>query len=96
MHGVFEGNRESPDRISRIKSSRIAMITIETIVNKLNSVPETLLIEVLSFIRDTKSKSAQISKPSDFQRIAGLHEGQILISDDFNDSLPDEFWLGNE
>lgn len=29
------------------------------------------------------------------QRIAGLHRGQIWMSDDFDEPLPDEFWLGN-
>lgn len=29
-------------------------------------------------------------------RIAGLHTGEIWISDDFDDPLPDEFWLGQE
>ncbi len=33
------------------------MITVETIVNELNSMPEPLLAEVLSFIRATKNKS---------------------------------------
>ena len=28
------------------------------------------------------------------QRIAGLHEGAIWTSDDFDAELPDEFWLG--
>jgi hypothetical protein len=68
----------------------------EEIVSELTLAPETLLIEVLSFIRATKNKSIQLSKSTDFHRVAGLHEGQIWISDDFNDSLPDEFWLGNE
>jgi antitoxin (DNA-binding transcriptional repressor) of toxin-antitoxin stability system len=27
-------------------------------------------------------------------RIAGLHEGQSWVSEDFNDPLPDEFWAG--
>ncbi len=27
-------------------------------------------------------------------RIAGLHQGAISTSDDFNDPLPDDFWLG--
>ena len=31
-----------------------------------------------------------------FQRVAGLHDGQIWISDDFNDPLPDQFWLGDD
>jgi hypothetical protein len=30
------------------------------------------------------------------QRMPGLHEGQGWISDDFNDPLPDDFWLGAE
>ncbi len=27
-------------------------------------------------------------------RIAGLHEGQGWVSEDFDDPLPDEFWAG--
>jgi antitoxin (DNA-binding transcriptional repressor) of toxin-antitoxin stability system len=30
------------------------------------------------------------------QRVAGLHEGAIWISDDFDEPLPDEFWTGNK
>lgn len=30
------------------------------------------------------------------RRIAGLHEGAMQLSDDFNAPLPDDFWLGNE
>ena len=29
-------------------------------------------------------------------RVAGLHLGAIWTSDDFDEPLPDEFWLGNE
>ncbi len=29
-------------------------------------------------------------------RIAGLHSGAISTSDDFDQPLPDEFWLGTE
>jgi prevent-host-death family protein len=28
-------------------------------------------------------------------RVAGLNPGAIWISDDFDESLPDKFWLGN-
>jgi hypothetical protein len=72
------------------------MVTIETIVSELNSVPEPLLAEVLSFIRAAKSKTLRSPKHSGFRRVAGLHEGQIWMSDDFNDPLPDEFWLGDD
>ncbi|MCO5196363.1 MAG: toxin-antitoxin (TA) system antitoxin [Anaerolineae bacterium] len=30
------------------------------------------------------------------KRVAGLHEGAIWTSEDFDDPLPDEFWLGVE
>lgn len=29
-------------------------------------------------------------------RVAGLGEGSIWTSDDFDDPLPDEFWFGDE
>jgi antitoxin (DNA-binding transcriptional repressor) of toxin-antitoxin stability system len=30
------------------------------------------------------------------QRIAGLHPGSMRMSEDFDDPLPDSFWLGEE
>ncbi|MCX7045472.1 MAG: toxin-antitoxin (TA) system antitoxin [Candidatus Sumerlaeota bacterium] len=30
------------------------------------------------------------------KRIAGLGKGEGWISDDFDEPLPDEFWLGND
>jgi antitoxin (DNA-binding transcriptional repressor) of toxin-antitoxin stability system len=30
------------------------------------------------------------------QRVAGLGSGTTWVSDDFDDPLPDEFWLGDE
>ena len=58
------------------------MIAVETIVNELNSMPEHLLAEVLSFIRAAKNKSVQPSQQLGFHRVAGLHEGQIKITGD--------------
>jgi len=29
------------------------------------------------------------------KRVAGLHAGAIWTSEDFDESLPDEFWTGN-
>lgn len=29
-------------------------------------------------------------------RVAGLNPGAIWVSDDFDEPLPDEFWLGEE
>lgn len=30
------------------------------------------------------------------KRVAGLNRGAILMSDDFDEPLPDEFWTGTE
>ena len=70
------------------------MITIETIIRELDSAPEPLLLAVLDFIQSTKAKITQVSNQSSPPRIPGLHKGEIWMSEDFNDSLPDEFWLG--
>ncbi len=34
--------------------------------------------------------------PPKKQRVPGLNRGTIKLSEDFNDPLPDEFWLGIE
>ena len=34
--------------------------------------------------------------PSKKTRVAGLNRGTIWTSDDFDEPLPDEFWLGQE
>lgn len=43
-------------------------------------------------IEDATSEPETQPKP----RIAGLHEGMGWMSDDFDDELPDSFWLGEE
>ena len=37
-----------------------------------------------------------IGPPFVTSRVAGLHQSAIQMSDDFDDPLPDEFWLGKE
>jgi antitoxin (DNA-binding transcriptional repressor) of toxin-antitoxin stability system len=64
---------------------------------------ETTLADLLSLAREgneiiiTKDDKpiAKLS-PLSKKRIAGLHEGMMRMSDDFNNPLPDEFWLGKE
>ena len=34
--------------------------------------------------------------PTPKPRVGGLHRGMTKMSDDFNDPLPDSFWLGEE
>ena len=72
------------------------MTILETIVSELTSAPEPLLEKVLNFIQSTKVNSTSVFDASDTPRIADLHKGQIWMSEDFNDPLPDEFWLGED
>jgi len=41
-----------------------------------------------------KSTSVEIEQSPLKQRVFGLHQGIGWMSDDFNDPLTDEFWLG--
>lgn len=72
------------------------MTTFETIVRELASVPEPLLLRVLSFIRLVKGSAALTTDSSHAPRIPGLHKGQVWMSEDFNNALPDSFWLGDD
>jgi hypothetical protein len=62
------------------------------VVNQLNADDRARLRQYLD--NDTQET---ISHPST-RRIAGLHEhlGHAWVSDDFDDPLPDSFWLGSD
>jgi hypothetical protein len=77
--------------------------TKELIVNELESTSEELLSEVLQFIKSMKyqHQDSSIAIPQSGgnantprQRTPNLERGKIVMSDDFNDPLPDTFWLG--
>lgn len=72
------------------------MTTFETIVRELASAPEPLLLRVLNFIRLVKGSSTLEPEASYTPRIPGLHAGEVWISEDFNEPLPDSFWLGDD
>jgi Protein of unknown function (DUF2281) len=68
--------------------------TKELIVNELESTPEDLLSEVLQFVKSIKRKQPISIANTARQRMPNLEQGKIVISDDFNEPLPDSFWLG--
>lgn len=37
-----------------------------------------------------------VTMPKKKKRVAGLNQGMIWTSEDFDEPLPDEFWLGKE
>jgi hypothetical protein len=67
------------------------------IVNELVSTSEDIRSEVLQFIKSIKHQHQKASialSNTPRRRIANLEQGKIVMSDDFNGSLPDAFWLG--
>jgi hypothetical protein len=80
--------------------------TKELIISELDSTSEELLSEVLQFIKSIKHQHQDSSiailqsggnantNNTPRQRTPNLERGKILMSDDFNDPLPDAFWLG--
>ncbi|WP_310417055.1 hypothetical protein [Chamaesiphon sp. OTE_8_metabat_110] len=67
------------------------MTTLEKIVHELASVPEALLVEVLNSIQVAKSNASEFEKKLVITRTPGLHQGQIWMSEDFNEPLSIEF-----
>ena len=80
------------------------MVTKTIDIGKMKAFKEYLLsvleqdTEIILTEGDTPlAKLTQVEKPSQAtgQRIAGLHPGHWM-SDDFDEPLPDEFWLGDD
>jgi Protein of unknown function (DUF2281) len=74
------------------------MSTIESIVQELEKIPEPMQLSVLAFIHSLDaSATPENHHPSELPpRILGLNRGAMKMSDDFDETLPDEFWLGEE
>ncbi len=68
---------------------------IESIIRELEKIPEQMQLSVLAFIRSLDGSATLDRHPSELPpRILGLNHGAMKISDDFDEPLPDEFWLG--
>jgi hypothetical protein len=68
--------------------------TKELILSELESTSEDLLAEVLRFVKSIKLQQHTSSATTARQRTPNLEQGKIIMSDDFNEPLPDAFWLG--
>jgi hypothetical protein len=71
--------------------------TPETLLNQLQALPPEQRQQVVDFMEFLTQKYAHLPTPDHLTsspRVLGLQAGQGWISPDFNDPLPDEFWLG--
>jgi hypothetical protein len=69
-----------------------ALNLTETLIAKFKS----LSLEQQQTLLDFAEFLAQKHTPAqpNQQRVLGLNQGEIWMSEDFNDPLPDEFWIG--
>lgn len=76
------------------------MTTVDDViaVARLLSPAEKLeVIQALSHeLQQQYAHTTAVSSPTAAQRIAGLDKGTFWMSEDFDDELPDEFWLGSD
>ncbi|MEO1375823.1 MAG: DUF2281 domain-containing protein [Cyanobacteria bacterium J06635_10] len=71
----------------------------ETLIAKLQSLsPEQqqTLLDFAEFLVQKHTQPQPIQTQPVQQRILGLNKGEIWMSEDFNEPLPDEFWMGEE
>jgi hypothetical protein len=73
-------------------TSQVVDITSELIAKFQTLAPEQQQ-QVLDFVEFLAQKYAQTQKPPE-KRVFDLNKGEIWMSDDFNDTLPDEWWMG--
>lgn len=66
--------------------------TLEDLLLLLHTNTEVLLTKGDRVI--ARLAKAEDTPPVSQPRVAGLHAGTTWVSDDFDDPLPDEFWLG--
>jgi hypothetical protein len=56
-------------------------------VRGLSAAQQQAVLDFAAFLRQQSGSAAK-------ERIPGLHPGAFVVSDDFDDPLPDSFWLG--
>ncbi|MGD1912346.1 MAG: DUF2281 domain-containing protein [Rivularia sp. (in: cyanobacteria)] len=71
----------------------------ETLIAKLQSLsPEQqqTLLDFAEFLVQRHTQPQPIQTQPAQQRVPDLNRGEIWMSEDFNEPLPDEFWMGEE
>ncbi len=63
------------------------------LIAKLQTLAPEQQQQVLDFVEFLAQKYAQPQQAPQ-KRVLGLNQDKIWMSDDFNEPLPDEFWLG--
>ena len=67
---------------------------VQSLLERLVQLPEPVQHRLIKrFLQEVEEAEAQTTQQSRKRR-AGLGQGTIVIADDFDEPLPDAFWLG--
>jgi hypothetical protein len=67
---------------------------VQSLLERLSQLPESMQNHLATrFLKEIEDAETQTT-PQPPKRVAGLGKGTIIIGDDFDDPLPDAFWLG--
>ena len=67
---------------------------VQSLLERLAQLPEPVQHRLAKrFLEELEEVEAQ-TEPQPHKRIAGLGQGTMVIADDFDEPLPDAFWLG--
>jgi len=81
---------EIANRIQAIDKDQVALISADEVLQRLRN---RLATQLLQWVEVKINKEPQ-SMPNKRLRQPGLGLGSCVFNDDFDDPLPDEFWLG--
>ena len=63
-------------------------------ITLLAPIPKKKANVIVTVVEEPEIVPGQSTPPYGEKRIAGLHTGEYFMADDFDDPLPDSFWLG--
>ena len=67
---------------------------VQSLVERLAQLPEPVQNRLAQhFLQEVEAAETEMTQ-SPRQRIAGLGKGTIIIAEDFDEPLPEAFWLG--
>ena len=71
-------------------------VSLSDLTALLERLPPELRQEVFDFASYLAEKKTVRHTSGTHKRVPGLQAGQLTPSDDFDEPLPDDFWLGRE
>ena len=72
------------------------MADAEAVIEQIQNMPQEEQRKVRDFLNTNTGTNGAGESDKPKAPIAGLHPGAMEMSPDFDEPLPDEFWLGKE